>query len=109
MTQRMYALMWDCYGLEAVQEVPDPSLATFAVLANQDRPVYPSILHWQLRARYNPQRHYEIYIISAEPDVSAADIRSAFESDPQGMVDIVRMRGQCFYSDRSNEDRIKIR
>ena len=109
MKQRHYALMWDCYGLEAVQEVPDPSLSTFAALANQPAPVYPNIMHWQLRAQFNPQRNYEIYVIGTEPDISAEAIRLSFEANPQGMADIVRKQGHRFYTNRRTEQDIKIR
>jgi hypothetical protein len=95
------AVMWDCNGLEAAINVDDiQRQRTWAALKGQASIPGPSLLHWRLRAQANPQRHYEIYIISAEDGVTVEDITQAFESNPQGMADTVRRIGHCFYSDR---------
>ena len=95
-----FAIMWDCHGLEAVEKVPGPSDTTFAILANKPLPQMPKIMHWQLRARYNSQRHYEIYIITATPGISEGDIRNMFEADPQSAADTIRRIGHKYYSAR---------
>lgn len=104
-----FVVMWDCLGLEAVQRVPDPADTTFALLKGVEPPKLPNILHWQLRARYNTQRHYEIYVITATPGIGEQDIRDMFESDPQSAADTMRRIGHKFYSDRVQEDRVVIR
>ena len=43
MKNNMFAVMWDCNGLEAVEQVPDPALATFAVLQGTQAPKTPNI------------------------------------------------------------------
>ena len=53
-----------------------------------------------LRARSNPQRNYEIYTVTVEPDVSLKDIEQMFKTTPQAIVDLVRARGHRLYSDR---------
>jgi hypothetical protein len=107
------ALMWDCNGLEAAINVDDiQRQRTWAALKNEDASRMPPpvpILQWQLRARYNPQRHYEIYIISVDDGVTVDDIVSAFEANPQGMADTVRRIGHCFYSDRYDQEEVRIR
>jgi hypothetical protein len=109
MKNRMFVIMWNCYGLEAVDEVPDPALATFAVLKNQKPPETPNINMWGLRARLNPQRHYEIYIVHATPEITKEDICNMFEADPQSAADTVRRLGQCFYSARrGDQEKIQI-
>jgi hypothetical protein len=105
----MFAIMWDCHGLEVVEAVPEPADTTFALLMGVEPPRTPNILHWQLRARYNSQRHYEIYIITATPGIDCDDIRSMFEANPQTAADTIRRIGHKFYSDRSQEDRVVIR
>jgi hypothetical protein len=105
----MFAIMWDCHGLEAVEAVPEPSDITFALLKGVTPPPPPNILHWQLRARYNPQRHYEIYIVTAEPGIGRDDIQEMFDADPQTAANTIRRIGHQFYSDRSQEDRVVIR
>jgi hypothetical protein len=105
----MFAIMWDCHGLEAIEAVPDPAETTFALLKGVEPPRPPNILHWELRARYNSQRHYEIYVITAAPGIDEQDIREMFDADPQSAADTIRRIGHQFYSDRSQEDRVVIR
>jgi hypothetical protein len=104
-----YAIMWDCHGLEAVQKVPDPADTTFAILANKPRPQLPNLNHWQLRARANSQRHYEIYIVTVVDGITEDDIRDMFEASPQMAADTIRRLGTVFHSDRAEEDRVVIR
>jgi hypothetical protein len=102
----MFAIMWDCQGLEAVAKVPDPADHTFAVLANRPKPEVPNIHHWELRARFNPQRNYEIYIITATPGISENDIRDMFEADPQNAADTIRRIGHMYVSHRDTTERV---
>ena len=103
-----FAIMWDCHGLETVERVPNPADTTFAVLANKPLPQMPKIMHWQLRARYNSQRHYEIYIITAAAGIDENDIRNMFEADPQTAADTIRRIGEKFHSDRLESNRMAI-
>jgi hypothetical protein len=105
----MFAIMWDCHGLEAVEAVPDPAETTFALLKGAEPPRPPNILHWQLRARYNSQRHYEIYIITATPGIDCDNIREMFEANPQTAADTIRRIGYKYHSDRAQEDKVVIR
>lgn len=101
MKNSRWAIMWDCNGLEALAQVPDPADATFALLKNEKPPTPPNIHHWQLRARYNPQRHYEIYIFDSQPGIEREDIVEMFEANPQNAADTIRRLGHCYYSDRA--------
>lgn len=51
-----------------------------------------------LRARYNSQRHYEIYTFDSA--LTEEDIKETFSSDPQVIVDAIRKVGHELYSDR---------
>ena len=98
---RTFCVMWDCHGLEAVGEIVDPAMKTWAVLANKPVPREDfNIQHWQLRARYNLQRCYEIYAIGVDGTITQEDIRDMFETDPQYAADLIRARGERIYSDR---------
>jgi len=112
MTTDTIAVMWDCNGLEAAVNITDmEKKRTWAVLqgrSRQELPAPPNLMMWRLRAQANPQRHYEIYIISAEDGITVEDITQAFEANPQGMADTVRRIGHCFYSDRATE-KVRIR
>lgn len=61
-----------------------------------------------LRARYNPQRHYEIYTVDVDETITAKDMIDMFEEDPQGMADLIRDRGNQLYSDRAQTNKVKI-
>lgn len=106
------AVMWDCNGLEAAVNVTDISKQrVWAELKGEDSskmPMEPNLLHWQLRAQFNPQRHYEIYLLEVEDGIRAEDIREAFEAAPQEMADTVRRIGHQFYSNRAT-DQVRIR
>ena len=102
---QQFAIMWDCHGLEAIQRVPDPADTTFALLKGEKPPELPNLLHWGLRARYNTQRHYEIYIITAQPGIEKEDIVEMFTNDPQSAADTIRRIGHKFYSDRETKER----
>lgn len=102
----MFAIMWDCYGLEAVARVPDPADTTFALLKGVEPPAMPNINMWALRARFNTQRNYEIYIITAVPGIDEDDIRAMFERDPQGSADTIRRIGHKFVSHRETAERV---
>ena len=101
----MFAIMWDCNGLEAVAKIPNPADRTFALLKGVEPPEMPNINMWVLRGRYNPQRNYEIYIITATPGISKEDICDMFEADPQGAANTIRRIGEQYYSDRETKER----
>jgi len=109
MSIRLFAVMWDCHGLEALARIPDPAETTFALLQSKKAPEMPNIMHWKLRAQYNPQRHYEIYTFSAESGIDIDDIRDMFEASPQVAADTIRRIGHEIYSDRVEEHKIAIR
>ena len=107
--QNRFAVMWDCNGLEAVASIQEfEKRKMWAMLEggapNDIQP--PNIMHWRLRAQMNPQRNYEIYILDAEEGITVEDIRSAFESDPQTMVDTIRRIGHRFYCNRATKERV---
>jgi hypothetical protein len=98
-----FAVMWDCNGLEAVEQLPDPADTTFALLKGVEPPKLPNIMHWRLRAQFNTQRHYEIYVFETVKGITAEDIRDMFEASPQTAADTIRGIGTVFYSDRQTQ------
>ena len=95
-----FAIMWDCNGLEAVEQLPDPAETTFALLKGVEPPKPPNIMHWRLRAQFNPQRHYEIYVFETVKGITKDDIVEMFKASPQHAADTIREIGTVFYSDR---------
>jgi len=108
-SNRLFAVMWDCHGLEALARIPEPADTTFALLQSKKAPEMPNIMHWKLRAQANGQRHYEIYTFSASDDVDIDDIREMFEANPQVAADTIRRIGHQIYSDRASDHQVMIR
>ena len=106
MKHNRFVVMWDCNGLESVEQLPDPAETTFALLKGIKPPEYPNIMHWRLRARYNSQRHYEIYVFETVKGITAEDIREMFEASPQHAADTIREIGTVFHSDRETKERL---
>jgi hypothetical protein len=57
----------------------------------------------QLRARFNPQRNYEIYMINATDGVSKEDIEQWFEASPQEAANRCRDIGTQLLSHRDTQ------
>lgn len=102
----LFLVMWDCNGLEYLADITESEqLVTWERLKGNDaiRHSYANPHHLMLRARYNPQRHYEIYTFSAAEGITKDDITSMFENSPQSAADTIRKVGHCMYSDRAQE------
>lgn len=101
-----FVVMWSCEGLEYVGDVTaDNQRVMWENLQGRDTPRHAlaNPFHLRLRAQYNPQRHYEIYFIDVEEGISEEDIKEMFKSNPQTIVDTIREKGDCFYSNRAEK------
>jgi len=98
-----FVVMWDCNGLEAVKLLPSDADTTFALLKGVEPPKLPNIMHWRLRAQFNSQRHYEIYVFETVKGITAEDIRDMFKASPQTAADTIRRIGTVFHSDRQTQ------
>ena len=103
MKHNRFVVMWDCNGLEAVEQLPDPAETTFALLKGTEPPKPPNIMHWRLRAQFNTQRHYEIYVFETVKGITKDDIVEMFEASPQTAADTIRRIGTVFHSDRQTD------
>ena len=101
--------MWDMFGLECLINVTQIEKQheqwekenVFRVLKNESttpKPKHVPLEQMLMRARYNSQRHYEIYAFDST--LTEKDIRETFENTPQVIVDSIRRTGHEFYSDR---------
>lgn len=120
-----FLLSWDCNGLEACiplhelqqrheQAEKERVWITLASVHGEDpgnpidreiNRIYSSIL---MRARANPQRHYEVYTVQTDSSITKAKMVRMFKDDPQGMADLVRERGEKLYSDRAKHGAVII-
>jgi len=96
-----FLLFWDCYGLETVVDMDGYDRkrieATLKGEVYKDVDVGELIPMLQLRARYNPQRNYEMYAITMPDGVTEEHVKEMFDVNPQGMATLIRKRGVCLY------------
>jgi hypothetical protein len=113
-----FVLSWDHLGLEACVNITElDQRQMWEILSGQKKDTNHGRDHninsimgmLMIRARANSQRHYEIYAIDVDDTIIEEDLRAMFEDDPQGSADLIRLRGRQLYSDRVNENHIKIR
>ena len=124
MKQNLFILSWDNTGLEACVDITDDRDRSdnfeqekiFELIC--DPHTFPENTHLKkvnrlvsmmmMRARANPQRHYEIYTITTIEDITAKDLRELFANSPQSAAELIRDRGTKLYSDRASQKQIVI-
>jgi hypothetical protein len=107
----LFLVAWDCNGLEAVVNISDlEKQNVWATLQDKEAPkkIGSIVNYLMLRARANSQRHYEIYTMNVENGITDDDLRDMFGRDPQGSADLIRDRGNQIYSDRVDQNSVKI-
>lgn len=103
MSDCTYILSWDMYGLESIINLTEIEHNHILSILSDNKTEYTldrSLNSLILRAKFNPQRHYEIYAVTVNNDVTKQDLITMFKDTPQEMADLVRSRGQKIYSDR---------
>lgn len=116
---RTFIVSWDMTGLEAVVDITQDLIESdlvdkeslFDRIKNPEQDIVnvpaqrvTRIMQMMImRARANAQRHYEVYSVNTTEDISKEDLEQMFNDDPQTAVDLIRDRGQRFYSDRVNK------
>ena len=109
-----YLAMWDMLGLESLHDVGAhmdkynewEKQKVVAILKEQRTPDQPAGIPLQmmlLRARVNSQRAYEIYEFNST--VAYDELKTAFEVDPQPVVEWIRENGKKVYSDYVKQNR----
>lgn len=90
---------WCNDGFEYLQDITDLHPDSFekgqiidALKGNEIKrnPLGHQLTMMKLRARYNSQRQYEIYLFTTEDTVEFKDIKDWMAADPQGLVDWIR-------------------
>lgn len=107
----LFLLSWDIHGLEACVDLTEIDKHNmWATLSDgktstEATQIFQSLM---LRARSNPQRHYEIYSVWVAEGINESTLRQQFEEMPQQMADLIRERGTKLYSDRAKTSNIRI-
>lgn len=112
MNEATYILMWSNEGLESVvNATEEDQKKTWSVLADQpdnSRNIAEVLYYMTMRARFNTQRHYEIYAVDTDGTITAEDFWKMFEESPQSSAELIRERGRLLHSDRAKSNSIKI-
>jgi hypothetical protein len=106
---RYYITMWCSEGVECVQDITEfrdwDTDNAFAVLSGETpnaNPLNSQVSAMRLRARFNAQRNYEIYVFTSDNDINEGCVKQWSESDPQSFADWVRKNHTvCLYKDRA--------
>ena len=114
---KKFIAMWDNTGLETIIDVSkhEKKIEDFekhkawSILKGELHTTKPPSIPLQMmiiRARANPQRHYEIYGFTS--NVSEKSVREMFTDSPQFIVDWIRVNGAKIYSDSVNKKDVVI-
>ena len=118
----VFLVYWDCYGLESCTDITEDmreanqleSENLFERLKNPEdeppnaavRKITHMINSMSMRARFNPQRDYELYFIHTAKSITKDQFEIMFSEDPQAAVDLIRDRGQKLFSHRNSVERV---
>lgn len=110
MTTNAYIFSWDHLGIEAILPISQyehhEKNQLINLLKDQPRernPLDSIVRTLLLRARFNTQRHYEIYAVDCDASMDEAFWRKQWEEHPQATADLIRERGHKLYSDRATK------
>jgi hypothetical protein len=113
MTTNAFIFSWDCDGVEAIipitqyEDMDKRNLINIlAERKKEANPLHNIIYNLMMRARFNPQRHYEIYTIDCSKELDEAFWRAKWNDDPQFCADLIREKGLKIYSDRATKERV---
>lgn len=112
MNEETFILMWCNKGLESViNATVEDRKKTWSLLADEpdrSRNIAEVLYYMTMRARFNTQRHYEIYAIDTDGSITAEDFWEMFEERPQYAAELIRERGRKLHSDRAEPNKLKI-
>lgn len=104
---KTFLFSWCCDGFECIRDITkfesfeEDNFALLLQGKEEKTDELGRFIHMlQLRARFNPQRNYEIYAIKTSPDFTEEYFNTMADDDPQMLVDLIRDRGVELYSDR---------
>ena len=114
-TKNAFIFSWDQLGIEAIipisqyEHIEQQNL--IRILSEKPKiknPLDGVVRSLLLRARYNPQRHYEIYAVDCTEEMDEVFWREQWEEYPQATAELIRERGHKLYSDRAETHKVKI-
>lgn len=92
-----FLLFWDIFGLESAINLDQIVQHRTEAVLKDEQPTEPDLVALinmlELRARFNPDRQYELYAIGLPAHYTQDEVHDLFEQDAQAMADLVRSRG----------------
>jgi hypothetical protein len=118
----VFLIFWDCHGLEACIDVTEDIARgnDFEQESLFERIKHPEqeplnqhvqkinhlVNSMSMRARFNPQRNYELYFIHTAKSITKDQFVNMFADSPQAAADLIRERGQKLLSHRNSTERV---
>ena len=102
--------MWDENGFEVIKDCTSWERETFlnTIAGKELTPAPVNLQALTMRARFNPQRAYEIYTFNTEESLDEDALWEIAYENSQALVDLIRERGKKLYGNaKLTEARIR--
>lgn len=97
---KYFLAMWSIEGFECILDITeyqyDEAANTARLLAGEEpekSQLDTIVSGMKMRARFNPQRNYEVYSFAASAGIGQAEIDNWMATDPQSLADWLRANG----------------
>ena len=115
-TTNAFIFSWDQTGIESIVPITQYEFHEqenlIRLLREQPRvknPLDNIVRNLLLRAKFNSQRHYEIYAVDCQEGMNEEFWRTQWKEYPQETAELIRERGHKLFSNRATSaDRVKI-
>jgi len=107
---RVYICMWDERGFETIKDCTSWERESLlnTIAGKELKPAPVNLQAMMMRARFNPQRHYEIWTFNTVEELDEETLWRYAEDNPQALVDMIRDRGKRLYGEpATTEPRIR--
>lgn len=96
---KVYICMWDENGFEVIKDCTSWERETFlnTIAGKELTPAPVNLQALTMRARFNPQRSYEIWTFNTTEELDEDSLWRYAEDAPQALVDMIRERGKQLY------------
>ena len=91
--------MWDENGFEVLKDCTSWERESFlnTIAGRELKPAPVNLQAMTMRARFNPQRAYEIWTFNTEESLDEDTLWGYADTNPQALVDMIRERGKRLY------------
>ena len=107
---RVYICMWDENGFETIKDCSSWERESLlnTIAGKELKPAPVNLQAMTMRARFNPQRSYEIWTFNTVEEFDEEALWEIAEENPQTLVDLIREKGKRLYANaKSTEARIR--